>query len=436
MSGENIQAENIPVREMLGEPDRAEPVVERFEQPREAPVREEPQEERRPTGPYEDKRAAMYEKARQQREESEAENGLRVMDDAAERGRVPPGTETFADREARRSAQQRGEERPSEPEAPVERVEPSRRVVKVQGQTRELTDEELVAAAQKGLASETVLEDAKRLKAQLQQELAEVQSRLRADHSPTQPDPAQPRAAKSEDTKPDDAELDDIIDGIQVGDREEAKAALRKQMMLSEQRILNQIGDLDQRVAATIQQVTKAETFERSVTERIGAAISDFHAENPDFKGEMRERLLAQQTQMHMERALVEAGAPSDLIDTFVLHKSRELGRPIGRGEAAAFAFKAALAHGVELPEYRDLLRRAGDDIRTGLGLPKPSAAPPQQAQAPSNFAAEREERKASIQQQPKRANVVPGSEASQRSDDDKRRDWIQQRRMMLKGRR
>ena len=438
MSGEKIDYENEAYRPDAG--DSVEPAVERVERQAEERVREEPAEERRPTGPYENKRAAMYEAAKAKREAEEAEHGFRAMPDEIERGRVPPGTETFADREARRNA-------PPEPVEPQQRApdpqpveEPARRKVRVQGRDLELTEDQLVAAAQKGLASENILEDAKRLKAELQNQLEQVQH-LRANQSAGQPASTEPRNAQSEDTKPDDAELDDVIDAIQVGDKKEAMAALEKYGQHIERRIVERIGNISQTVNDTIRTARADEQVELS----IRTAVDGFLAKNEDFAAPERHTYLTSTSQEIMEGALADVLAQNGVdiepvIAGVQAQKSRELGRRVSRGEAAAFAYRAALTHGVQLPRYEDILEASATAIRRDFGLPSPqprTARPaPVPQPTPSNFAAEREERKANINPQPRRANVVPGADAAEKTQEDKNREWIRTRREMLKGRR
>jgi hypothetical protein len=395
--------------------------------PRE-PAEQEPQqrEERdEPSfGPYDDKRRELIEAARAKREQDEVELGFRVMPEEIERSRVGHGVETLADREARRN----GEDQQQAEAPPTEQVE-TRRKVKVNGQEKELTEEELVAAAQKGLASEDVLNDAKRLRAQVAEELERVRA-MQADHSLIAPSVADAKNAPSpEDTKPGglDAELVALADTLQLGGSEEAAAALVK----IEERILKRLGNVPEIVSATIRE----QSLDQAVTARASDAAASFFKENSEFeKSQVLQQTLISQTQARMEQALVDGGMDRRIIDGVMRQEG------LSRGDAVAFAYRKATALGVPIPDYKTLLDSAAEFIRTDLNLPRRAAqqapAQQQQQQVPSpSVLASRQERRQAIAPQPKRANATPGAEAQEMSENDRRLRAIQERRMYLRGR-
>lgn len=428
MSGEKNN-EDISVRDLNGPADLAEPRTERFDEPREErQIEDKPQSEPK-TGPFVDKRAAMYEKFKAQRDADEAENGIRALSDDVERSRVGDTVETFADREAKRNAPPEPV-RQAEPVVQADAPAPSRKTFRVQGRDIELDETQITVAVQKALAAEDVLEDAKRKRAALDQQLAEAQAFMAANQR-QQAASAQTSQSMPEDTKPGDADLEAIIDTIQVGDPKEAAAALSRALARNaaqvEQALIQRIGNIDDRIAATTRQMDA----DRTAQSEAETALRSFQSENADLlANQTRLKTFQDATTGHMEQALYGIGVEPRAIDAIAAQRN------MTRAQAVGWAYTKSRQMGYQLPSYSDVLKDAGQTVRRDFGLSSPQAAPKPQAETQQSFTAERDQRKAAITPQPKRANVAPGSDPAQKSDDDKRLDYIRERRMLLKGRR
>jgi hypothetical protein len=111
-------------------------------------------------------------------------------------------------------------------------VAPAKRTLTVRGKTVEMTDDEILAAAQKTLAGDSYLDEARGLLEEAKQIKAE-----RAGHDPQHPEGQNSRTRNDgQDADPDEArqhpgdELEEAIEQIQFGDPKEAAAKIRKVM--------------------------------------------------------------------------------------------------------------------------------------------------------------------------------------------------------------
>lgn len=129
--------------------------------------------------------------------------------------------------------------RPPEPEpqpaaepaaAPAAGEQPRKFKVKVRHEERELTEEELIANAQKALAAENYLEDGRKFFEQGKQFLETVQrsaaSRPHQDATRAQED-VDPVPEPSADPHQDGTDFEKLIEEIQIGDTKEAAGKLR-----------------------------------------------------------------------------------------------------------------------------------------------------------------------------------------------------------------
>jgi hypothetical protein len=417
---ENRRAMDLP-------DDRAEPLGEAAPQSREPAAPSEPEKRDIPRGnKFDDKRARIAQKFKESREPKEGEEEFAPVPPDREKVFFGQNTETRSDREARRAAergegdpvaetpQQRGEE-PSA-ESPAQ----TRRRLKVNGREVELSEEEVIAHAQKSLAAGDVLEQAKSLRA----EQLSILEELRAAKA-NQSQPAQPARVQEEQepvTKPDDAELDQIIDRIQVGDAEEAKQALQKYGEHIERRILDRIGNLDETIAVTMQTVEQANERKRQTL----STLEGFATEYPEFKeSKSLQTALAHEAADVMKNHMTELGVRDETLERI----KRENG--FDDLQTIAYAYRTLREERgyTELPDHAAILRRSGDALRQRFGYRRPEPSP--QPHDPSA----RHERKRDMAPQPRRATAMPSADVQEKSRDEARREAVRQMRMSRRGR-
>jgi hypothetical protein len=421
MSVNNADRPEDDVRDLVTPADNAEPAAERIEtRERNAdPVEKAETKEPKLGSPFDNHRTSAIEKYRAERDKA-----TQTLPDDIERSRVGETVETRADRDAKREAATN----PTEPETVIEHepvAAPAKRKLKVQGRELELTDDEIIQKAQIALAADDVLGDAKRLKADLISKLELLDSAAKANQSRpvAEQDRSQPKP--SEDTKPDDSELDDIIDRIQIGDKQEAKEALRKHGDLIQRRIVEQLGDIDARIIDTTR--VHAENVSRQT--RTREVLETFTSEYPEFgRSQPLQSALFTDTVNEMKTELLNLG-----VDPEVLALAQRQ-RGMSEADVIGTAYRDLQAKGYALPDHGDILRRSAENIRREFGVtpaPTPKPAPQPQSFDP----AERIERKRVITPQPRRANISPGTEAAEMSREEKQRAAVQQMRAYRRGR-
>jgi hypothetical protein len=371
-----------------------------------------PEEARSPQVKPDSKRNSIYEKARQRREESEGFQAYASPEE--ERRIVGKNVETSYDRQQRREP---GEDQTEQlAEAPEQT---RRRKLRVNGQDVELTEDEVTALAQKAYVAGDVLEQAKGYRAQLQAKLEALQQAEAANQSDRQAQAPQPQQSTSEDTKPDDDELDDIIDRIQVGDTNEAKAALEKYGQRLEQRILDRFGDLDKRIADTTRTMSENEARQR----QMQTVLSEFQAENSDIANDgALLQAVSYNAVQQMREQMHGLGVQDATIDNI-----RQQGG-FDETQAVAYAYRALQERGYQLPDHGTILRTSAQRIREKFGMSSPRGS------NPTPDISGREARKQAMTPQPRRANVAPGANA-EANIMDTRREAIRQMRMARKGR-
>lgn len=339
------------------------------------------------------------------------ERGAKVeRADETERMMGGSNLQTRADREAAEAAAKMQDAS----QVTAEDIPPPRRVrLKVNGEDREYDEDQVQSYAQIALASEDILNTAKRERQAAQDErqqvineLAELR-RMRADHSRTPTEQPNPAPVKAEDTKPaTDEELDSLIEAIQTGEMEDAKRALAKHgdqiVQQAERRMMERIGDIDQRIVATTRQMQE----DARVQAESQAIIRDFSQENDDFaQSATRQRVLADEVENVMRANLRSLNIPDDMIT--------QVSRQFNIDEKAAIGQinRKILSLGYSLPDNASVLREAADRVRKEFGMPGPrKQAPAPAAQAStSSILAERDARKQAMAPQPRRATVTPG---------------------------
>lgn len=412
------QAQTDDLRQLETPADNTEPVIESRER---EPERVEAAEEKKPEiqygTPADRKRNAINDRFQRQQDE----NGAKVeRSDETERMMGGSNLQTRADREAAEAAanvQDASHITPAD-------VPPPRRIrLKVNGEERELDEEQVNGYAQIALASQDILNDAKRDRAAAQAELAELRQ-LRADQSRRQTEQPAPAQIPAEDTKPakTDEELDEIIEAIQTGDPTDAKRALNKYGDQIERRMMEKIGNIDERIAATTQRLNDT----ARVNNEANTAIAAFAQENADFASRpLMVKALADEMVEVMRETLRELNVKDETISHIAKTQGIAPQAAIGR------AMNELRRRGYELPNHREVIDRAAMRVRDGFGIPAPAAR--QEAPAPAvnqtpSILADREARKAAMAPQPRRANVSPGPDLTPaKSKEELARDHVRQ---------
>lgn len=434
MAGENelqSQDDGVDHRDLAPTEDRAEPIAETRERaPDTTREGREPAAEAKPASPQEDKRNSIVAKLRAQRDQSDKDPSIDIPADM-ERRAVGPHVATREDRN-----RPPAEAVVQEQLKPANVEQPRRIRLKVNGEEREYDEDQVIGYAQVAVASEDILNRAKRERdaaqderQQVINELAELR-RMRADHSRTpegQPTPAQ---VKAEDTKPaTDEELDSLIEAIQTGEIEDAKKALQQYGDQIERRIQSKIGDIDQRIAATTRQMQE----DARVQHETQQVIDTFRTENDDLaSSDMRMKVLIDETVEVMRENLHAIGVKDETIANIARTFN------VAPQVAVGMAVRKLRENGHELPDNAAVMRTAAKRVREGFGLPDPAVRtnPPPVVNPTSSIVADRVERKQAMPSQPRRANVSPGSEAvTEKSQEQRRIDAVRQMRASRRGR-
>lgn len=425
--GDNIEA--LDGRDFVPPDDRAEPIVETRQRQDDPAPKDEAPKEIKQGSPFDKNRQSIVEKLRAQRDQNDKNPTIDIPADM-ERQHVGPHIATREDRN-----------RPPAPVA-VEELKPEnipapRRVtVKVNGEVRELDEQQALDYAQVALASEDILNRAKRERdAALEErrlaseELAELR-RLRADHSSRPEGQPTPTPVKAEDTKPaTDEELDSLIDAIQTGEIADARRAFQQYGDQIERRMMEKLGNIDQRIAATIRQRDE----DARVQNETNQVISAFAAENDDLtSSDMRMEVLIDQV-VKVQREHLQAINVTDEQIASIAQKY-QIAPAVAIGRATRFLREKGHA----IPDNATIMRTAANRVREGFGLTAP-AARQQPAQLPDptpSIMADRIERKQAMAPQPRRANISPGADpAPEKSQEQRRIDAVRQMKAMRRGR-
>ncbi|MBT1154367.1 hypothetical protein J1C56_02050 [Aminobacter anthyllidis] len=381
-----------------------------------APVEEKPKAPVRGSK-FDEKRLAIYEKARLAREPEEGDTTADEV--SASRDRMfGKNVETHSDRVASRN-DERGE---IQPPAQQQQEQPpaAKRKLKVNGKEVELDQEQVDAYAQKALAADTILDQAKRDRAEARTLLEELRA-AKATHATDAELPVASRTAPA--TIPDDADLADIVDKIQVGDPKEAAAALHKYGAEIEKRILDRLGNIDETIATQMEIVTETAQRRRETTD----TLRSFGDSNPEFRNSPAlQAALAQEAAQTMRNRMFEIGVEPETLDRMKAE------RRMNDIEVTAFAYRTLQQQGYQLPAHPDILKESAASLRKQFGMVTPQTQ--QQPQIPVDTR-EREERKRALATQPRRATVPSAIDAQERSREDVRKQAIQQMRKARRGR-
>lgn len=295
----------------------------------------------------------------------------------------------------------RVEDQQADPEAPpAPRVEaPAKRKVVVRGQTLELTDEEFLAAAQKGLAGEDYLGEAKRKLDEVNALLRDTKTRA----APSSPDATHPGAPAPGQTAEQPAppadpahsglDLSQVVEQIQFGDPAKAAELLAQAISTS---------------AAQHSNETLQNERLRNEAARSQRFLKEFEGKNPDLADDPIANAAIERLLYDFQR--------DDLVKLMAASGVDESRVPTNPNQIA----KWHLHYRTEGQSVRDvptLLKEAAGKVRDWRGPPKAEPAPPVAPPAPTpaapriEVAVDRSKNRASIPQQPTRT-VAPRPDA------------------------
>ena len=385
-------------------------------QPSDTPADDDLQPERVFRSPKDDIRSEIAKNFRTRRDKNDAE----AQEDARELqslAGMPPEFQDLVVEDTQAAPLQQQQDQPAPQGEPQE---PARRKVKIRGEERWLTDDELLAAAQKGLAGDDYLGEAR---ATLEATKA-LKSELEAMRAaPAGKHPAGDGAQPGEiDGQPGDGEhpasdpYKDLIEKLQYGDPNEAANDLRKL------------------VATAVPALSKEEIIRQRLADehtRSMQTLKGFQDTNPDLAND------------HMATAAIRAKLfelqRDDLVKAGFDLSSLNANDPRSP-DLIANAHLRARASGASVRGVGDLLNEAKAEFvkwrpaEAGKDLPQVPAPPlqPQQrqgqpAQQPSRQAGQRVEvnvdrtaRRQAIQQQPTRT-VAPRPDAQPQAPRDRK---------------
>lgn len=289
------------------------------------------------------------------------------------------------------------EDQQADPEAPpVPRVEaPAKRKVVVRGQTLELTDEEILAAAQKGLAGDDYFAEAKRKLDEVNVLLRDTKTRA-APSSPdaTHPGAPAPGQTAEQPTPPADPahpglDLSQVVEQIQFGDPAKAAELLAQAISTS---------------AANSSQETLQNERLRNESARSQRFLKEFEGENPELADDPIANAAIERLLYDFQR--------DDLVKLMAASGVEESKVPTNPNQIA----KWHLYYRTEGHPVRDvptLLKEAAGKVKAWKGTtadpppaPAPTPAPPR-----IEVAVDRSKNRASIPQQPSRT-VAPRPDA------------------------
>lgn len=294
-----------------------------------------------------------------------------------------------------------------EPEpAPEPAPEEKRRFkLRVNHQDRELTEDEMIAAAQKALAADDILEDAKRIRREATQSPREP---ARPHQDDTFADQAEPAPEPSAAAPHQDDDLTKVVEDIQFGDPKEAATKLR---------------DL---ITRETQRASQAETTRYLMGQDVERTMEQFNAfkdANPDLVNDpTASRLIQGFIEDGYREDLRKLGVPEDRMPTDIngladYHRYYRVNRrPVRSAEQLLADSKARL-----------------DEWRGTARTPTPQ---PSQAQRPTQprVAVDRTDRRATIPSQPTRSSAPPPSAPERPTEENSRAAAIQRMKAQRSG--
>lgn len=361
---------------------------------------------------FQDKRAAIYAKQREIRENGEADSEFRAVPPAREKDIFGLNVETPADREARRAAE-RGD-------PPADQQPPAKKRLLVNGQAIEVDDAQLVEHAQRSIAAGDILGQAKAARDEAFEALRTVREVARGDQPPASRGQQQQVDTQTpENQRAKGIDLKEVVDLIQVGSPEEAQGAFQKV-----------IDNVRESVREEMRQIPQQIRAEEVAVQRRRAAdemITGFARDNQDFAANQSLMLaVAAEGMSRMRSILAEQGVQESSLER--LRQEHNLDEP----GVIGFAYRTLQERGHQLPDHRTILDESAGSIRQAMGLPARRAAP---APAPTNLdVSQRVERKRDIAMQPRRAMTPTPADRVEMSRVEKQRDAVAQMRFHRSG--
>lgn len=332
-------------------------------------------------------------------------------------GRVSERIETPEDRRNAR------DEQPEEVKAeqPAEKPAAVKHKLKVNGREVELDEADVIAHAQKAMAAEGIMEDAKSKRDEAYR-LLEMVKNARENQPPSDADPEEKKAPKA--ALPKGVDLSKLVEDIQVGDPEQAQAALEQYGDAIEERILSQIRNHDQTIETQVDEVLAG----RRRREQTESTLTAFAEANPDIaESRTLQAGLAQGAADTMRHHMREIGVRDDTIDNLMKK------RGMNEVQATAFSYRTLQDQGFALPSHDKVLEEAAGKLRKEFGLADPKREQPSTPSA--GFVEERQERKRMMAPQPRRAAVASGLENRGSTIDENRAAAVQKMRLHRRGR-
>lgn len=427
---EVIEQENRDAADVQPDNDGLTPETDRQKSESEQETAAKPKDEEqapKPRNPRQEARERLHKKHKAISEGKDIEADKAVDRDDAETARI------FGDKvekpEDRRNREQQEQEtadkatqeaaqRDPDPATVAQAPETRKRVLKVHGQDREFTEEEVLDLARQAVAAGNILEGAKQARAEQQQILDELRA-ARAKQTPEQREESNQQ--QDQHGNPTDAELDEIIDQIQVGSPEEAKAALNKFGDNIVQRVQERIGDIDQ----SVEQAMSAQRESQRRTQQLETIMTDFESKYTEFKDSRpMQAALAQESEAQMYADLKAAGVEDATIQGIQRQHNQDA------AWAITYAHRRLRESGVApgIRDFKTILSTSADNIRKVYGAPR--------TEEPSAQVSEdRVERKRNLSPQPSRATATPTAETKQVSQEEARKNAVRQMRQQRRGR-
>ncbi len=276
--------------------------------------------------------------------------------------------------------------------------QPKKVKVKVRGQEMEITEDEYHAAAQKALAADNYLDEARSKLDQVDALLRDTRTRAQhpgqpSEHpagqntvQPGEPEPHQP----VEPQQPEDDPLDKAIEAIQYGDPAEAKTLLNNTIERRAEQVASKV------VTNTLQSQKVADEIGRSK-----AVLEDFKAQHPELASDPRARAAMEATVYELQiEDLKELGVDPSQIKT-------QTGRVTPADIAQAHLWYRVNGYKVRSPAV--LLQKAHTDFLEWKGTPNadggevdPNPQPPVPPRV--EVRVDRDQRRQAIPTQPSRS--------------------------------
>ena len=318
--------------------------------PAEPIARAEPEAKEPPTPPtrskFDDKRAEITARFRESRGQEPAETEEKI-DDYIRAGLPPLEPEPEAEETSAENSAENSAETGAEQAASVtEETTPRKFKLKVNGQELELSEEELIANAQKSLATDNILDKAKSKLADIDR--LEQQIRQRATQPANQdghhadPQRAAPELSPDLPDPQNQSVEDNLIETIQFGDPAEARQKLRNT------------------IAAESSQVVKQELLAQRLRDegaRTAKLLKDFGEQHADIASDPNARAVIEVTTLQLQTEdLIALG-----LDPNQIRPDKQPPQP---GDiAAAHRYYRAMGMSVRSPQV--MLEEAVDKYQT-----------------------------------------------------------------------